>query len=156
MADKYITETKVELTDSVDYKFKATITTEDDKKTETEELGDVGTKLPTTLPVSIDSSLLTAPSGYTRKFWAIIDHGNGNVKKYECTEVAADHIVIDVQENSEVIGMEYKDVENPKDNGSSTSGETHVSCEEYNHSNNWTWSETKGRCIYRVANTSSK
>ncbi len=31
-----------------------------------------------------------------------------------------------------------------------------LSCEEYMNSNDWTWSETKKACVYRVSNTSSK
>ena len=31
-----------------------------------------------------------------------------------------------------------------------------VTCEEYMHSKDWTWSETKKACVYKVSNTSSK
>ena len=33
---------------------------------------------------------------------------------------------------------------------------SNLSCEEYMNSKNWTWSETKKACVYRVSNTSSK
>lgn len=34
--------------------------------------------------------------------------------------------------------------------------EANTPCEEWNHSKNWTWSESQQKCIYRVTNTSSK
>ena len=40
--------------------------------------------------------------------------------------------------------------------GRDTSANKAISCEEYMNSKNWTWSEVKKACVYRVSNTSSK
>ena len=47
----------------------------------------------------------------------------------------------------------YKEEES---NASNTSSTKAVTCEEYMNSKNWTWSESKKACVYRVANTSTK
>lgn len=53
-----------------------------------------------------------------------------------------------------LFAISYEDTEKPAT--PAASGEHHVSCEELNNSNNWTWSESKGKCVYRVTNTSAK
>ena len=47
----------------------------------------------------------------------------------------------------------YSDYNNNKSNSNQS---LNPSCEEYMNSNNWTWSETKKACVYKVSNTSSK
>lgn len=44
----------------------------------------------------------------------------------------------------------YGKVNNSSDN---TSSARTISCEEYNNSRNWTWSETLGKCVYKVSNS---
>ncbi len=47
----------------------------------------------------------------------------------------------------------YEEESNTSSNTSSTKV---VTCEEAMNSKNWTWSESKKACVYRVANTSAK
>lgn len=58
--------------------------------------------------------------------------------------------------------LDYEDITEPSDNNNSsttsvsTKTEANTPCEEWNHSKDWTWSESQGKCVYRVSNTSAK
>lgn len=59
-----------------------------------------------------------------------------------------------------IVASDKKSSDGTNNSSSNTSvttrTEANTPCEEWNHSKNWTWSESQGKCVYRVSNTSAK
>lgn len=147
---------------TIDYKYVATITRADGTTVSTQpgQLPDLmGGALETEVPSKTDASLLTAPDGFTRNWFAIVKEDNGEINVWPVTNITADSIKFLAEKNSVLTGKFYKDVENPKGPAKAGKKDTNsdgiVDCVEEN-GKGWVWSQSKNVCVYKVTNTGAR
>ena len=109
------------------------------------------------ISVSLDDSLVNKDSSIERTYKVIRVHDN----KTEILDASYDEATKKVTFTTDkfsTYAIVYKDTkkEEKKDNSNNNSSTKVVTCEEAMNSKNWTWSESKKACVYRVSKTSTK
>ena len=123
-----------------------------EEKTEVKETN-AGLKI----SVSLDESLVNKDSSIERTYKVIRVHDN----KTEILDASYDEATKKVTFTTDkfsTYAIVYKDTkkEEKKDDSNNNSSAKVVTCEEALNSKNWTWSESKKTCVYRVSKTSTK
>ena len=88
--------------------------------------------------------------GYTFKYWL-----------YEDKEITSNMLYNELVNNNDetnriTIKAIYEKIKEEVTNEESSSSPKAITCEEYMKSKDWTWSETKKACVYKVSNTKAQ
>ena len=101
---------------------------------------------------TIDDSLVNKDSGIERTYKVVRIH-NGEAEILNAEFDSTTKTIKFKTDRFSTYALVYKDAKKETNNNSSNKV---VTCEEAMNSKNWTWSEAKKACVYRVSKTSTK
>ncbi len=99
--------------------------------------------------ITITDALINKAEGIDRTYKVLRVHDN-KVDTLDASFNPVNKTITFKTNKFSTYALVYKDTIRDNNTGSS------LTCEEYMGSNDWTWSETKKACVYRVSNTSVK
>ena len=118
------------------------------------------------ISLTIDDSLVNKDSNVNREYKVVRVHHDDDesepeVKVLDATYDASTKSITFKTDKFSTYAICYKDTKKEEkkeetNTSSNTSSTKVVTCEEAMGSKNWTWSESKKACVYRVTNTSAK
>ena len=111
------------------------------------------TTSPIEVSITISDALINKASGINRTYKVLRVHDN-KVDILDASFNSSNKTITFKTDKFSTYAIVYKDTYN-NNSGDSNQG-SNLTCEEYMNSKNWTWSESKKACVYRVSNTSSK
>ena len=109
------------------------------------------------ISVDLDDSLVNKDSSIERTYKVIRVH-DGKTEILDASYDASGKKVTFTTDKFSTYAIVYKDAkkEEKKEESNNNSSNKVVTCEEAMNSKNWTWSEAKKACVYRVSKTSTK
>ena len=117
------------------------------------------------ISLTIDDSLVNTDSSVNREYKVVRVHYEGDESEVDILDATYDASTKSITFKTNkfsTYAICYKDTkkEEKKEETTTTTDTTSstkvVTCEEAMGSKNWTWSESKKACVYRVTNTSAK
>ena len=112
------------------------------------------TTSPIEVSITITDALINKTQGIEREYKVLRVHNN-KVDVLDASFDSSNKTITFKTDKFSTYAIVYRDTyKNNKD--SNPKEGSNLSCEEYMNSNNWTWSETKKACVYRVSNTEVK
>ncbi len=119
------------------------------------------------ISLKIDDSLVNKDSSMQREYKVVRIHENKDTGKSEVATIDATYDVASKTvkfktDRFSTYALVYKDAKKPISTNNNDSNDSNhsdskvVTCEEYMKSKNWTWSESKKACVYKVSNTSAE
>ena len=134
---------------------------------ETEKTAVTETKVETVISFPLEDRLVNTDSSVNREYKVVRVHHDDDdesepeVKVLDATYDASTKSITFKTDKFSTYAICYKDTKKEEkkeetNTSSNTSSTKVVTCEEAMNSKNWTWSESKKACVYRVANTSAK
>ncbi len=127
---------------------------------ETEKTPVTYTKADTVISFPLEDYLINTNSSINREYKVVRVH-NGETTVLDATYDSATKSITFKTDKFSTYAICYKDSKKEEkkeesNTSSNTSSTKVVTCEEAMNSKNWTWSESKKACVYKVSNTSSK
>ena len=127
---------------------------------ETEKTAVTETKSDTVISFPLEDRLVNTDSSVNREYKVVRVH-NGETTVLPATYDASTKSITFKTDKFSTYAICYKDTKKEEkkeetNTSSNTSSTKVVTCEEAMNSKDWTWSESKKACVYRVTNTSAK
>ena len=126
----------------------------------TEKTAVTKTKVETVISFPLEDRLVNTDSSVNREYKVVRVH-DGGTTVLDATYDASTKSITFKTDKFSTYAICYKDTKKEEkkeetNTSSNTSSTKVVTCEEAMNSKDWTWSESKKACVYRVTNTSAK
>ncbi len=122
-------------------------------KTNKTKITETSDKLEISFP--LEEKLVNNDSSINREYKVVRIHEGEDVEVLDATYDETTKSITFKTDKFSTYAICYKDTKKNETNTSSNNNKV-VTCEEYMNSKDWTWSESKKACVYRVTNTSAK